>query len=197
MRPLHARFSAGLRVFFLTCGLFLGSMVPAVAQPLPAGTMVFEFPLWVDGRNVGDITASVKDDKVQDVQRDRLLTLLAPLIKPEVLAPLRSNKAMTVTAQELSAAGLPLRYLPDAVRLDLQTKLDIRRPQDINLGYFQDDMDRDFVQPSDFSAIVNSSVRSEYAHTQPSGEDDTFNPLNAVFNLRANALGVSGVNPVS
>jgi outer membrane usher protein len=37
-------------------------------------------------------------------------------------------------------------------------------------------------------------VRSEYVHTQPSGDDDTFNPLNAVFNLRANALGVSGIN---
>ena len=195
MPPMNTRPAHWLALLLWASVLFLGSMAPAMAKPAPSSApMVFEFPLWVDGRNVGDLTASVQNNALVNVQRDRLLTLLAPLLKPEVLAPLRDKTSMTVTTQELTAAGLPMRYLADEVRLDLQTPLEKRLPKDISLGYFQDTSGKNFVQPSDFSAIVNSSVRSEYVHTQPSGDDDTFNPLNSVFNLRANAFGVSGLN---
>jgi outer membrane usher protein len=192
---MNARLLHRLVLVLWVCGLFLGCVTPAMAKSAPSSApMVFEFPLWVDGRNIGDLTASVQDDALVNVQRDRLLTLLTPLLKPEVLAPLRDKTSMTVTTQELTAAGLPMRYLADEVRLDLQTPLEKRLPKDISLGYFQDTGGADFVQPSDFSAIINSSVRSEYVHTQPSGDDDTFNPLNSVFNVRANAFGVSGLN---
>ncbi len=195
MPPMNTRPAHWLALLLWASVLFLGSMAPAMAKPAPSSApMVFEFPLWVDGRNVGDLTASVQDDALVNVQRDRLITLLTPLLKPEVLAPLRDKTSMTVTTQELTAAGLPMRYLADEVRLDLQTPPEKRLAQDISLGYFQDTSGKNFVQPSDFSAIVNSSVRSEYVHTQPSGDDDTFNPLNSVFNLRANAFGVSGLN---
>ena len=183
-------------VVFLVCsvGWLLGPMISAMAQSAPSDATVFEFPLWVDSKNVGDLTASIQDGILIDVQRDRLITLLTPLIKPDILAPLRDKTSLTITVKDLSAAGLPLRYLADDVRLDLQTTMEIRRPKDISLGYFDDTEEGNFAQPSDFSAIINSSVRSEYVHTQPSGDDDTFNPLNSVFNLRANAFGVSGLN---
>ena len=195
MDPINQRFRRPLALMLCVVAMILGSVMPAVAESSPSAPLVFQFPLWVDGRNVGDLTASVQDDTLINVQRDRLLALLRPLIKKDILAPLQKSPAIIVTTQELTTAGLPLRYLPNEVRLDLQTTMDMRLPQDISLGYFQsDDGNRDFVSPSDFSAIVNSSVRTEYVHEQSSGEDNVFNPLNAVFNLRANALGVSGLN---
>ena len=194
MPSMSTRLPYWLVLIVLACGLFLGSVVPAMAKSAMSDLAVFEFPLWVDGNNLGDLTATVQNNELVNVQQDRLITLLTPLLKPEVLSPLRNKTSMTITAQELTAAGLSLRYLPDKVRLDLQTPMEKRLPRDISLGSFDGAEGRNFVQPSDLSAIVNSSVRSEYVHTQPSGDDDTFNPLNAVFNLRANAFGVSGLN---
>jgi outer membrane usher protein len=195
MPRINPRYPYWVALVLCVYGVFLASVAPAMAQPSPSSApMVFEFPLWVDGRNVGDLTASVQDKTLIDVQRDRLLTLLAPLLKTDALAPLRDKTSVTITAKDLSAAGLPLRYLPDEVRLDLQTPPEKRLPKDLSLGYVDDSEGADFVQPSDFSAIINSSVRSEYVHKQPSGDDDTFNPLNSVFNVRANAFGVSGLN---
>ncbi|MFM7622937.1 MAG: hypothetical protein ACKO57_08215, partial [Alphaproteobacteria bacterium] len=99
MDSMNRRFRAGLALMIFIVVMVLGSVMPAAAESSASAPVVFQFPLWVDGRNVGDLTASVQEDALVNVQRDRLLTLLSPLIKKDILDPLRQSKAIIVTAQ--------------------------------------------------------------------------------------------------
>lgn len=143
----------------------------AAAPSQPAGTAVssapikinptkrtlrFVVPVTDNGRYLGDINLAVAPDDSLSVDRDRLLQMLEPLLKPDVLARLRAGGSgdTAITATQLSAEKIGLTYDNANLALAIDIPVEARVRESFSLRN-STAASSPTLDPSDFSAYLN------------------------------------------
>ena len=147
----------------------------AAAEINPAGRLVtLTIPVMESGAYLGDTTATLAADGTISFSADRLLGLLEPRLRPELLEGLRAALARSgrLAQSDLQGSGVTLRYDPQALEIELEIAVASRAAQVIGL---ESDGSRttSYMRPADLSGYLN--VRGSLDWVQQ-GEDDGLKP---------------------
>lgn len=116
----------------------------------------FVVPVTDDGLYLGDINLAVAPDDSLSVDSGRLFEMLEPIVKPEVLARLKSaaGKSSQINATQLSAEQIGLTYDSDNLALAISIPALARKRQSLSLRN-SPTFSGQTLDPAPFSAFLN------------------------------------------
>jgi len=128
----------------------------------------------LDTAALGEVMISIDPDDRVSFDSARLLDLLAPVLEYAALRTLRANAgAGTLSAADLAASGVAVRYDPQALELVIAVAPERRLARAIALSRLDDSRIGAFVAPAKTSAYLNIRGNLDYFH---GGTDSGFAP---------------------
>lgn len=139
-------------------------------QPTPRMPSVpaaeLSLPVVMDGRYLGDVPTRLSTDGAFSLPIERLSELLEPVTVPTARDQLRvaAGEDARVTEAEAAQAGLPIRYDPQTLQIEVSVPATARPSQAILLS----DPDRErvgsYIRPARVSAYANLRTSLDYVH---------------------------------
>lgn len=135
--------------------------------------VVLTAPLMDGPQYLGDITLTLEPDGRATFSAARLIALLEPRLRADRIAALRA--ARQLGRAELDAAGIAVRYDPQALQVDLVIAAGARGTTSVTLGDDQRRTGIRYVAPADVSAYLN--IRGSLDWVQQGDDDGLQAPL--------------------
>uniref|UniRef100_UPI0035CC8D72 hypothetical protein n=1 Tax=uncultured Sphingomonas sp. TaxID=158754 RepID=UPI0035CC8D72 len=146
----------------------------------------------MNAKFLGTISIAIDARGDGEIDAQRLIALLGPVVEAKLLAALTARIAgrTRVDFADLAVDGFALRFDNLALEIIATLPPDASKPATLQLGPQQDvPVPASFDQPSNFSAGVNIAASQRYVY----GAGGGFQPIKADFDAIANFGGFSGV----
>ena len=146
----------------------------AFGQRQKASVQRIAVPIWVDEQEIGLVNAQIRGPQVE-LERQKLVTLLKPLLQEQVLAQLRpaAGKPERIALEELWQLGLPTTYSADRIMLEIAVPLTLRNTQSLSMRSRAEDADSQEhpVRPQPWSFIGNLRWATSMQESNGSGTE--------------------------
>lgn len=113
----------------------LAANTAAVATPLQQRTFELALPALIGDRYLGDVNVRLTGDVVT-IDVDRLATLLAAELTPDVITELRARAVDgRVTPEQATTPNITVRYNSGLQQIEISTAADVRQLREVRFGY--------------------------------------------------------------
>ncbi|MEQ9506072.1 MAG: fimbria/pilus outer membrane usher protein [Hyphomonas sp.] len=178
---------------FITAAWITSAQAAADTASDDAQTLELTFPVSINGRLTGNITADIGLRSEPRVDADQLFSLLTKSIDQSALAEISSRlpSGKRIAVAELREAGLNITYNPQALRLDIIATEDQTLRQVLSLTGARKPDPSDYYGQQKYASGLTASLLAEYRHDAVFG-DDGLQPIEGALQGFVNVGGFEG-----
>lgn len=125
-------------------------------------TVTMTVPLRDAGRYIGDVVVDIAPDDLVSLSSARLLQLLGETLDRKLVAQLGAKASLS--ADDLGAAGITLRYHAQDLALDVELAADRRAVRGLQVAVLDPEAVGAVLAPAEASAYLNARGNFDYLH---------------------------------